>query len=322
MTAAPNLFKLGLFVLAGIATATGSIVAVGERTSRARTITYHSFFNESVQGLDVGSPVKYRGVTIGTVSAIRIAPDHRHIDVVQELGVRDIRRMGLTEGVGDDDTRFVIPPDLRAQLGSQGITGVKFILIDFFDVESNPPPELPFEIPRNYIPATPSLLKSLEDTLTKTMDQVPEIAQSIQRILGRIDGILEELRDKKVPDRIVATLEELNGAIASIRGMMDGISRSGAPEKLARTLDTVDRAVVKLDAVLARLDGEKGVIASAGKAMDAAYRFEKTADGRARELEGTLRDIGEAAQAIRDLADALEEDPDMLLKGRAKRKSP
>jgi paraquat-inducible protein B len=50
--------------------------------------------------------------------------------------------------------------------------------------------------------------------------------------------------------------------------------------------------------------------------------FGKTADGRAKELADTLRDVGEAAQSIRDLADTLERDPDMLLKGRAKGKGP
>src|SRR4029079_2013614 len=123
------------FVLLGFGLAIAAAVLLGVATTRKQTVKYHSYFNESVQGLDLGSPVKFRGVTIGHVSAIEIAPDHRMVDVVSELDAADIKRMGLAEEGAHPlgPTRFAIPPDLRAQLSSQGITGVKFIGIDFFD---------------------------------------------------------------------------------------------------------------------------------------------------------------------------------------------
>ena len=109
----------------------------GAARFRKDTSRYHSYFNESVQGLELGAPVKFRGVTIGHVSGIEIAPDHRMVDVVSELDSRKVMRMGLTEtGEVDGTERFAIPPDLRAQLNSQGITGVKFISMDFFDHRS------------------------------------------------------------------------------------------------------------------------------------------------------------------------------------------
>src|SRR4051794_3011797 len=141
MAAPTNHYKLGLFVLLGFTAAVVAAILLGVASTRKSTIKYHSYFNESVQGLDLGSPVKFRGVTIGFVSAIEIAPDHRMVDVMSELDVTDIKRMGLTERDGHPKVgheKFLIPPDLRAQLGSQGVTGVKFIAIDFFDVKSNP----------------------------------------------------------------------------------------------------------------------------------------------------------------------------------------
>src|SRR4029079_11810553 len=113
------------FVLLGFGLAIAAAVLLGVATTRKQTVKYHSYFNESVQGLDLGSPVKFRGVTIGHVSAIEIAPDHRMVDVVSELDTTDIKRMELTEmGHGKlGKEKFAIPPDLRAQLGSQGITG-------------------------------------------------------------------------------------------------------------------------------------------------------------------------------------------------------
>ena len=129
MAAPTNHYKLGLFVLMGFGLAIAAAVLLGVASTRKETVKYHSYFNESVQGLDLGSPVKFRGVSIGNVSAIEIAPDHRMVDVVSELDTADIKRMGLTEeGKGKPGhERFAIPPDLRAQLGSQGITGVIFL---------------------------------------------------------------------------------------------------------------------------------------------------------------------------------------------------
>src|SRR6478735_7047917 len=149
MATPTNHFKLGLFVLAGIAASVATMVLIGAQSMKTETVSYHTFFNESVQGLEVGSPVKYRGVTIGHVSQIEIAPDRRHVDVLNELDVADIKRLGLAAADVSTrkKTRFLVPPDLRAQLASQGITGVKFVQIDFFDPRSNPPPVVPFPVP-------------------------------------------------------------------------------------------------------------------------------------------------------------------------------
>src|SRR3954462_9714738 len=120
MAAPTNHYKLGLFVLVGFAAAIAAAILLGFATTRKDPIKYHSYFNESVQGLDLGAPVKFRGVTIGAVTAIEIAPDHRMVDVVSELDTKDVKRMGLTEaGTKRGKERFLVPPDLRAQLGSQ-----------------------------------------------------------------------------------------------------------------------------------------------------------------------------------------------------------
>jgi phospholipid/cholesterol/gamma-HCH transport system substrate-binding protein len=320
MAAPTNHYKLGLFVLVGLAATVVLGVLFGAASMRKETARYHSYFNESVQGLEVGSPVKFRGVTIGNVSAIEIAPDHRRVDVVSELDSADIKRMGLTETGkskhGKD--RFAIPPDLRAQLGSQGITGVKFIAIDFFDVKSNPPPELPFAVPtERYIPAAPSMMKNLEDTITKAMDRLPEMVDAVVMIMARVDRLLATLEKEDVSGKIGVTLGRADAVMTTMQRTLARIDSQNLGEKAAATIEEIHVAMTKMNKVIDRLDGDKGLLASAQHATDAFGDVGRAGRGTQRDLEATLREVSEAAEAIRSLAEALERDPDMLLKGKS-----
>jgi len=318
MSAPSNHFKLGLFVLAAIGTTMGAGIVFGARSVKRDTVEYHTFYNESVQGLDVGTPVKYRGVPIGFVSAIDIAPDRRHVDVSAELDVDDLERLGLAGGKGKN-RKFIVPDDMRSQLGSQGITGVKFVALDFFDVSTNPAPELPFPTPPNTIPAAASLMKTLEDSIVQAVDQLPEVAASVRASLEKIEIILEDVRGRGVPERVANTLDEAVGALADVRVVLKRFDDSQIPQKAAKAIDNLNGTVTKLNKVLERVDGDDGLVASAHRATDEFGEVGRSAHGTAAELEDTLRDVGEAAQSIRDLARSLEQDPAMMVKGRAER---
>jgi phospholipid/cholesterol/gamma-HCH transport system substrate-binding protein len=323
MATPTNHYKLGLFVLIGLAAAMVAGALFGAAGLRKDTVRYHSYFNESVQGLDLGSPVKFRGVIIGNVSAIQIAPDHRMVDVVSELDSKEVKRMGLTEaGTKHGVERFAIPPDLRAQLGSQGITGVKFIAIDFFDVKSNPPPVLPFKVPADrYIPAATSMMKNLEDSVTKAMDRLPEMVDAVVMIMARVDRLLATLEKENLTGKVASTLGHADAVMATLQGTLARIDAQDLGGKAASTIAAVDAAVTKMNRVLERLDGDKGLLASAQHATDAFGEMGRAGRGTQKDLEATLRDVSEAAEAIRSLVDAIERDPDMLLKGKSKKKA-
>ncbi|MBX3225959.1 MAG: MCE family protein [Labilithrix sp.] len=323
MAAPTNHFKLGLFVILSFSAMVVAVVVLGAHAMKKDTTKYHTYFNESVQGLDVGSPVKFRGVTIGFVSAIEIAPDHRHVDVTEELDVKDIRRLGLAEkSTGPlDRAKFNVPPDLRAQLGSQGVTGVKFVAIDFFDPKSTPPPPLPFEPRPNYIPAAPSLMKNLEDTITKAMESVPELVDAVVKTASRIERMVARLEEEDVGGQASQAIRHADQVLTNLNGAITHLDQANLPAKTAETMDDVHKAVNKLNAVLDKVDGESGLIASITRTSDAFGTLGRGASGTNRELESTLREVREAAESIRVLTDALERDPDMFLKGRAKAKA-
>ncbi len=322
MAAPTNHYKLGLFVIVGFAAAILVAVILGGANFHHNTILYHSYFNESVQGLDLGSPVKFRGVTIGNVSAIDIAPDHRRVDVVSELDTDHVKRMGLTEaGTAHGKEKFAIPPDLRVQLNSQGITGVKFVALDFFDVKGNPPPVLPFRVPEgHYIPAASSLMKNLEDTVTKAMDRLPEMVDAVVMIMRRVDGLFATLESQDVSGKAVATLGHADDVMATMQSTLGRIDKQDLGDKAATALTELNIAVKKMNTVLDALGGQKGLLASAQHATDAFGEVGRAGRGTQKDLDSTLRDVSEAAESIRSLVNAIERDPDMLLKGKTKGK--
>ncbi|MBX3258240.1 MAG: MCE family protein [Labilithrix sp.] len=312
MATTPSRFKLGLFILIALGAAAAIAIALGVHLLRTNTVELRTYFDESVQGLDVGAPVKFRGVTVGSVAAIDVAPDRRHIEVVEELEVDELRRLGFA---GDD---MRPPAELRAQISPVGITGVKYLALDFFDPRTTLPPELPFRPPANYIPAAPSVVKSLEDAAMRAIERLPEIADAVGSAMSRLERMMASLERDEVSEKAAAALARANRVLASLERVTAGLDRAGLPARSARTLDELHESAVRVNALLDRLDGDDGLIASASRAAEAASDLGRSTTRASRELESTMRGIREAAEAVTDLAEALERDPDMLLKGRAK----
>lgn len=322
MAAPTNHWKLGLFVVAGIVMALTTVAVLGARSIRKEVGRYVSYFDESVQGLEVGSPIKFRGVTIGTVGKIDIAPDHRHVEVTSDLVVSDLARLRLNVGEGpgkrDLGKKLQMATDLRVQLASAGLTGVKFLQLDFFAVDDNPPPVLPFDVPENYIPAASSTMKNIEDSLVRTMNRLPELADQLGGLLGKVDGILGEFQAKKVPDQLAALLADTNRTLAEARAKIEQVDTAKLSKGAERTLNNLNDAVTRMNTLLAHVDGEKGLLSSVVRASDAFGDTVRNADGIGGQAEDALQAVQEAAKSIHKLAESLEKDPDMLLKGRSR----
>lgn len=275
--------KLGILVLAAFVACTAILFGLGLR--REPSDTYHTYFDETVQGLEVGAVVKYRGVKIGRVSAFGIAPDGRHVAVTLSIGRAHAKRAGLT----------TISPALRAELATLGITGLKIIDLDVVDPARVPLPVLSFTPEQPYIASHPSFLTGVQRGLQTTSDRLPEL-------LDRAIAILDQVHSDRLSQRI--------GALAD--------STTQAAEKLERAFVTFDRVGRKLDDVLDRVGGDDGLVASARRATDAFDDAGRTTRTSAAELGRTMRDLGDAARTVRRFFRDLERQPDMLLKGRGR----
>jgi paraquat-inducible protein B len=292
MSAPTNHWKLGAFVLVSVLVGLSAAVVLTARAFRTVTVTYSTFFDEAVTGLEIGSPVSYRGVKVGNVSAIEVAPDRRHVEVSYTLGVKVLRRLGLAGKATGKETKITVPPDLRVQIASTGLTGTKYLQIDFFS-EAPALPELPFPVPENYIAAIPSTMKNLEDAVVRAIDQLPEL------------------------------VHELAGVVAGVNVLLDDVNRGGLPAKAAATLKRADQlfastqeTMTRVSRMVERLDADRGLLDSVQRTADSLGDLDGQRLGAS--IHETGRDLRETAVALRQLVDALQRDPDMLVKGKSK----
>jgi phospholipid/cholesterol/gamma-HCH transport system substrate-binding protein len=313
-----NRWKLGLFVLVGCGVALAALLLLGARSWGKKTVEVVSYFDESVQGLELGTSVKFRGVTVGRVSSIDIARDLRHVQVTSELSVEKVSRLDLGVPVlGPKKAKM--PPGLRVQLAQTGITGVRFVLIDFFDPNANPVEALPFETPPNYIPTASSTMKNLEDTLTKTANRFPEIADEAARAMTQVRVVAEQFQAGRLPDRATETMNQANVSLAELTKQLKALNLGQLSSEADANLKEFNGLLVRTNALLTRLDGEKGLFHNAERSADAIGDVARGARSLGPELELTLREVRAAAHSIKRLADDLDRDPDMLLKGRAQK---
>ena len=280
-----NQWKLGLFVVSGLAIGLATIFWLGLRRLNRDALSTVTYFDESVQGLDVGSPVKFRGVTLGTVSIITVAPDHSHVEVWMNIYTEELRRMGFS-------IESARNPQLRPQLASAGITGVKFVQFDTFPVERYPVPELTFSVPDTYyVPSVPSTLKSLEEIANEVVAKLPKLSDQVGDTLMEAKKSLRTLSD--LASWVRGDDSGLKKTVASFDDAARTLKKAIHDAELARTTDSMRAAATGVDAAATKLGGEAG------------------------ELEATLRSLREALEAVRALATRLERDPSALVRGRA-----
>ena len=296
---------IGAFVLGAIALAVLALVMFGSGRFFRHTEDFVCNFRGSVNGLVKGAPVKFRGVQIGEVIAIRLAlrTEQRdrepYIPVFIAIDPEEMAALGATDTHYDEASlKAAIERGLRAQLQLQSIiTGVLFVGLD---VIPGSPVELlaPAGTARE-IPTLPTQFERLQEKLQEIVDRLSRIdyegfGRSMQQAVDGINRLVNS------PD-LNASLTTLREALEATRALVADARQRLGP--LATSVQgTGESAQVTLRRLEATLDQLQGLLAP-----DAPIAWE---------LTRTITDLGEAARAVRALADYLERNPRSLLTGK------
>ena len=333
---------IGGFVVIAVGIMAASVVIFGSGEFFKKTNEYVLYFDGSVKGLAVGSPVLFRGVAVGSVKSIVIRSYLKdlksYIPVIIEVDPENFEVIADVADIGSPKERMpkLIELGMRAQLVSQSmITGQ--LMIEVGMRPGTPVVLRNLDHDKKYIeiPTIPSTMARLSKSLEKL--DLKEISASLTSILASVDGLL------KNPD-IGSVLKELNGVLQDTRGLVENVNGKVDPltDKLNSTIGDAGKLMNNADRELKSLTGKaNATLSDFGKlagnvdakvdplsksaiaAMNAAKSALKSFDGlvgndsptRA-DLDTTLQELSGAARSLRILADYLEQHPDALLKGK------
>jgi len=228
MKASKLYLRVGILVVVGAVLGVGFLVFLaGSRGGSLMLV--ETFTRESVQGLDVGAPVRYRGVAVGRVTEIGLVGvayrDQGRISAQDRQFV--LVRFGLNQAVMDTTPGLdaMIREGLRARIAPQGITGVNYVELDFADPERFPAPTITWR-PRNpLVPSMPSTVAQVRSAAEALVARVSEVP--LERIANDLAGFLEALNRQTTDGDLAQTLRDAAGTMAALRRQIDGADLPG-----------------------------------------------------------------------------------------------
>jgi len=293
-------FKIGIFVLIGLAALVGGLLYINADVVRGDAVLVETYIDESVQGLGVGSSVLYRGVTIGQVQEITFVPQVYDLepDAMDRFGRYVLVLMAIQSdyfpGIsGDpDDMKDVIQRQiqsgLRFKLSYQGITGIVYMEADYL-ASPQEPLQVPWQ-PRNlYVPSTPSLVTSFTaavDRLFRKLEKIDiqETMTKLEKLLDTTTKTFEDAKIAEVRESFISLIDEFKATNQQVRTWLE--KADGVPADLRASLQQFEKTLVQIETLIQR--NEPG-------------------------LENVLGDLRDLVRNLKQFSEDLKNDPAQLL---------
>jgi len=321
--------RVGLLILVGIALTVGFVWFFGGQTI-SHAIVCESYFSESVEGLEVGGAVKYRGVTLGRVSEIGLTvakysagrPSKVDLPSYQEVFVRYDLDRAKTGQRWLPDIATAVHLGLRARLATQGITGLSYIELDFVDPARYPaPPPPPWQSQAEYIPSIPSTLAQVQDAAQQLLTKFNTV--DLAALTTSLTQLARDLREELSSGDVHKTVEKTQELLRTLQDAVQAADLPGLSGEWRRTALAVRDTVQGEDAKrllagaaqsaerLARAAAQLPPLIAALQAT-AQHVDSGTADVQ-RALVPLLRDLQATVQNLRDITEALRQAPAQVM---------
>jgi ABC-type transporter Mla subunit MlaD len=343
MSLKANYFKLGLFVIGAIVSGAILLIVIGSGRWFQPKLTIETYFNESVQGLDLGSKLKYRGVAIGEVTRIgftynkyqqEIPSLQRYRYVLVEAQIEP-KLLGGRVAAGDltkpESAALEVEKGLRIRLAPQGITGTSYLEIDYIEP---PPAVIPMDwTPDNtYIPSAPSTVTALLNSATDIMDHLRKldlekvmgnlnkllvttndrvgaidtksISQRTDRVLAKVETTLDNIDSKKLSSEAVALMEELR----TTNGELKKILANPATQKLP---DDAGAAVARIREIVT----DPKLANTLANLERTLGRIDRILGGGETDLNVTIENLRQISDNLRDLTEDAKRYPSRVIFG-------
>jgi phospholipid/cholesterol/gamma-HCH transport system substrate-binding protein len=298
MSTRSSKFLIGLFVIIGTLICAGIIIWIGAAGIFMKGSIYTTYFDESVQGLQVDSAIKYRGVEIGKVQSIKVAPDYRLIEVVMKIDLEsDLQKQTI------------------ATLKTTGITGIVFIELDQFrsgDLSNSP--KINFKSSYPVIPSRRSEISRFVADTGVIMQNIKDI--DLKGISNQLKNTTKAIENFVKGKRINNIMINLESTSANLNQAISKINQTIAEGK-------VDRAVNETMGVLSdahQLVGQAKNEINALKLQEKADRTDvlledinKKAKVITNELQDTSEHLRVTSENLQRLSESLTKNPSELI---------
>jgi len=307
--------RLGAFIVVSLCILATTVFLLGGRKWFQPTFMFETYFDQSVAGLDVGAPVRFRGVPLGHVVAIltsaatyeqSVPLDKRreYIVVRVEVNISEQEAAQMRR-----DAKSMAARGLRAQTQLAGITGQQYLALDFLDPQKYPP--LPFDwTPRYlYLPSAPSsageiIAKAQSFLASLNEADIKRLGQNLNTLVSDLDTKLGEIPVTDIATHLQAALRAANGTLSRVDSLL-------ADPSLKQTVDNL--AVISGHIRQMTDDGELNQLVK--DLDDASERLDAVVGDNQYDLRAIVEDLRSTAGNLRALSESVKRYPAGALVG-------
>jgi paraquat-inducible protein B len=320
--------RVGLLLVLGAIGVVALLLFLGRGRVRNGEIL-ETYFPESVEGLTVGSPVKYRGVALGQVTEIglvsatygRTQPGEfspSSFGLVLVRFVIDPARLGEAP-----DPQEAIKLGLRIRIATQGITGLTYLELDFVNARQFPAMQVPWEPQHTYIPSMPSTFAQVQNAAQALLSKLTNVdlvalSGSLERVLDDVHlqltggdahvaltavaELATNLRDTEKQADLPGLVADLRTTLAAVRNAADGPTTRELLTNGDRAADRIAQAAARLPPLIAAVE-------------QTVRRINSDVADIHSDLAPILRDAQAAVSNLRDASESLRRYPAGVLLG-------
>ena len=335
-------FKIGIFVISAVVIGIIGVVVLGVGTIFQKKSIVETYIDESVQGLDVGSPVKFRGVPVGRVEQISLTSAEYATRREYVLVRVSISSNILPFPVNDPRSpqlKQALDRGFRIRIAPQGLTGVAYLEADYLEPERNPPLEIDWQPEYPYIPSTRSRITQLSEaverilrnfsdidiaqlsqTIDKSIVAITKLAENanLDKIGAQANALLNELRQTNRQINTLVSNPELKTAVADVSASA-GRARQiieRAEKPINQMLTDLPQATESLNRLVKRLDSAASDLPQTSTELrQTIQRMNRLLANQQRDIEKTMDNLRAVSENMKEITENSKKYPSQVLFG-------
>lgn len=301
-------FRLGLFVVVAILLLIGLTISVSGGNLFRSKVTVETYFDESVQGLDIGSKVRYRGVEIGSVSRIGFTyskyeqgkpPAERKQYVLVEMSIYTDQLGDV--GRGGEFVNRLVQEGLRIRMAPIGITGIVYLELDFNRGNDS----LPISwVPQNlYVPSVHSTAQNFVEAAERLMAKLEPL--DLEGSAKNLDRLLETLNRKAEALDTASLSKELSSSLGELRSTLHRIDQVAANDDWKRMPSDIAAVLGRLREIAESPELKRTLLA-----LDrSTQRIDRALEGREDDIAELIVNLRAASANLKTLSENLRHSP-------------